>query len=133
MPPRLGAAEKRFPGLDFWMEMPQFRLSYTLSINVPGRPPGADTVITLHVAPGHWQVTALGVLCGGEMQTLMVPKGPQSQNHPLAGIPWDSRNSTLRTPDTRTRTLRNPTVRTQSQDPHLGPQNQGLKAKTPKP
>lgn len=75
MPPRLGAAEKRFPGLDFWMEMPQFRLSYTLSTNVPGRPPGADTVVTLHVAPGRWWVTALRVLCGAEMWPLVVPKG----------------------------------------------------------
>lgn len=76
MPPRLGAAEKRFSGLDFWTEMPKFHLSYTLSINVLGRPPCADAAATLCVASLLWRATSSQArLLVAEMQPLALPKG----------------------------------------------------------
>lgn len=76
MPPRLGAAEKRFSGLDFWTEMPKFHLSYTLSINVLGRPPCTDAAATLCVASLLWRATSSQAhLLVAEMQPLALPKG----------------------------------------------------------
>lgn len=76
MPPRLEAAEKRFSGLDFWTEMPKFHLSYTLSINVLGRPPCTDAAATFHVASPLWQATSSGArLPVPKARPLMLPKG----------------------------------------------------------
>lgn len=75
MPPRLGPAEKRFPGLDFWTEMPKFRLSFTLSINVPGRPPCADVAAILCVASPLWRATSSRAhLLVPEVEPLALPK-----------------------------------------------------------
>jgi len=76
MPPRLGAAEKRFSGLDFWTEMPKFHLSFTLSINVPGRPLCADAAATLHVVSPLWQATSSGTrLPVPKVEALALPRG----------------------------------------------------------
>lgn len=83
MPPRLGAAEKTFSGLDFWTEMPKFHLSFALSINVLGQPLGTDVAATPHMASPLWQVTSSGS-CPPvpEAEPLALPKAETQEPGP---------------------------------------------------